>query len=92
VRRFEAAQHLEVRQVTQDDVNGLGGELREFRASRGQDVFLRGMRVMFDGVQHGQPLYGHPAAEGTQGRSPRLLAAKVFRHDPIESLIMNISQ
>jgi hypothetical protein len=47
---------------------------------------------VFDGGEHGQPLFGHPAAVGAQRRSPRLVPAKVFRHDSIEALIMTISQ
>jgi hypothetical protein len=48
--------------------------------------------VMFDGGQHGQPLFGHPAAVGAQGGSPCILARLVNCHDPIQALIMTKSQ
>jgi hypothetical protein len=50
------------------------------------------MGMAFDGGQDRQPLFGHPAAVGAQGGSPCFVAVKVFRHDTIEALIMNISQ
>jgi hypothetical protein len=37
--------------------------------------------VAFDGGEYSEPLLGHPAAVGTQGCSPSVLAVKVFRHE-----------
>ena len=92
MRRLEAAQHLQVRQVTQDHVHGLRGQFRQFLAGGREDAFRRGMRVVFDGGQHCQPLLGHPAAVGTQGRGPCFVAVRVVRHAPIQALIMTRSQ
>ena len=78
VRGFEPAQHVQVGEVAQDNVDGLGGQFGKLLARRGEDAFCRGMRVMLDGGQHRQPLFGHPAAMGAQGRGPCFVAFRVL--------------
>ena len=70
VRWLEAAQHLQVGQVAQHHVDGLRGQFGKLGAGGGEDAFGGGVRVVLDGGQHRQPLLGHPAAVGAQGRSP----------------------
>jgi hypothetical protein len=92
MRRLEAAQHLQVRQITQHHVHGLRRQFRQFLAGSRKDVFRRGVRVMLDGGQDRQPLLGYPAPVGTQGRGPCFVAFRVIGHDSIESLILTRSQ
>ena len=90
--RLEPAEHVQVRQVSEHHVDGLCRQFRKLGAGCGQDAFGRGMRVVFDGGEHSEPLLGHPAAVGTQGGSPCFVAVKVFRHASIKALIMSSSQ
>jgi hypothetical protein len=92
VRRLEAAQHVQVRQVSKDHVDGLGCQLGELTAGRSEDALCGGMGVAFDGGEYREPLLGHPAAVGAKGCSPRVVAIKVLCHGFIETLILTFSQ
>jgi hypothetical protein len=92
MRRFEPAQHVQICKVPQNHVHGLRGEFRKVMPCRGEDAFSGGVRVAFDGGQHGQPLLGHATAVGTEGGSPCVVSARRVRHVTIEALIMTESQ
>jgi hypothetical protein len=70
----------------------LRGHLRQLLTGGGKDAFGRRVRVVFDGGEDRQPLFGHPAAVGAQGGCPCILAGLVNCHSPIQALIMTKSQ
>jgi hypothetical protein len=47
------------------------------------------MRVVLDGGEYRQPLFGHPAAVGTQGGCPGFLLRRMNCHESIEALILS---
>jgi hypothetical protein len=92
VRRFEAAQHLQVREVAEHYVNGLRRQFRKLFAGSGKNAFCRGMRMVLDCGEHCQPLFGHTPAVGMQGGCPFCLLGCVICHAFIETLILRSSQ
>jgi hypothetical protein len=92
VRRLKPAQHVQVGQVTEDHIDGLRRQLGQLLAGSGENALGGGMRMMFDGGQHGEALLRHPAAVGTQGGGPCVVSAPGTCHGSIQALIMISSQ
>ena len=63
MRGLEPAQHALLREVGEHHVDGLDGKIGQLlRACN--NGFGRGMRVLFEGVEHGKAAAGYPAARG----------------------------
>jgi hypothetical protein len=92
VGRFKPTQHVEVGKIPQNHVDGLGRQLRKVIPGGCKDIFGGGVGVAFDGGQHGEALFGHPAPVGTQGLCPCFVVATGIAHGTIETLIMTESQ
>jgi hypothetical protein len=92
VRGFEAAQHLQVREIAKHYINGLRRQFRKLFAGSSKDAFCRGVRVVLDGGEDCQTLFGHTPAVGMQGCGPFCLLGCVIGHVISKTLIMRSSQ